>query len=34
MFGPSSPTLWQAILQVPGWTDGKSARLGPELARY
>ena len=20
--------------QVPGWTDGKSARLGPELARY
>ena len=28
------PYAWQAILQVPGWTDGKSARLGPELARY
>ena len=26
------PYAWQAILQVPGWTDGKSARLGPELA--
>lgn len=28
------PYAWQAILRVPGWTDDKSARLGPELARY
>ena len=28
------PYAWQAILQVPGWTDDKSARLGPELDRY